>query len=149
MRIHGEVYFNVLLLVVFGAALIGAASFPPAAQSFPYFVTVPGLALSLWLTIQNLLKSRAGAPDNKVPPEQMRRVYIMVASFAGMVALIVLVGMPIGIALFGFGFTYLNSKRGIWVSAGVMVFGFLLVWGLFGQVLHFMLYGGVFGILGI
>ena len=145
MKVRSESVFNFVILVVLVWFLYGAVGFPSAARTFPLIVTLPAVVLAVWVFVQSLMRK----PNDKdvMPVEQRRRLLQVLVSLIGMVVAVWIVGLVVGIALYGLLFTLLIARRG-WIAAlGVGVFGFLLVFVLFGQVLHFPLYGGVLNIL--
>lgn len=151
VKVKGESIFALAFLLVFLWFLFGSLGWPTGAKTFPLIISIPAALLTLWVFMQSLRGESGpeveerGAP---IPKEQARKLYLIMGSFVGMVALIVVFGLVIGVALFGAGFTAVVSRRN-WITSLIAgVFGFLLVFGLFGDVLHFQLYGGLFGILG-
>ena len=145
MKVRSESVFNFVILGVLVWFLYGAVGFPPAARTFPLIVTIPAAALAVWVFVQSLVRK----PSDKdiMPVEQRRRLLQVLASLIGMVVAVWIVGIVAGMVLYGLLFTLLISRRGWLAAVGVGVFGFLLVFVLFGQVLHFPLYGGMLNIL--
>lgn len=133
MRISGAAAFSAGLAVVAAYAVLTALRWPPKAALFPLVMGIPLLVLAL---VQMVLDWRAVRPLEDAP-QDTRAALGVLAWMAGFIALVFLLGFPLAVPLFVFGYLTLAGREP-WLLSGALA---LAAWGafhlLFEKLLHF------------
>jgi hypothetical protein len=133
MRISGAATFSAGLAVVAAYAVLTALRWPPKAALFPLVMGIPLLVLAL---AQTVMDWRAASPA-EIPPQETRAALGVLAWMAGFIVLVFLLGFPLAVPLFIFGYLTLAGRER-WLLSGVLA---LAAWGafhlLFETLLHF------------
>lgn len=145
MKDRGEQIFNISVLLVTLAFVVAAFAYPPKARLLPLVVGGPALALMVYQVATNLVSKG----DSKEPlAEDARRRQGTILLWIAVLAIVVyILGLTLGVGIFLLAFLRWVGRRGWALSAAVALGGSVLVYGLFGQVLHYPLYAGLVGLI--
>ena len=133
MRIRGAATFSAGLAVVAAYAVLTALRWPPKAALFPLVMGIPLLVLAL---VQMVMDWRAVSRAEDAPQETRAALGVL-AWMAGFIALVFLLGFPVAVPLFIFGYLVIAGREPWLLSIALA----LVAWGafylLFQRLLHF------------
>ena len=133
MRISGAMAFSAGLAMVAAYAVLTALRWPPKAALFPLVTSIPLLVLAV---VQMVTDWRALSPSEDAPQETRAALGVL-AWMAGFIALVFLLGFPLAVPLFIFGYLMIAGREP-WLLSGALA---LAAWGafhlLFEKLLHF------------
>ena len=146
MKLTGEKIFNIAILLVVLFFIVEALDFTPKARLIPLIIGVPALVLAVIQVISDyvLVKKESGS---KEPSEERARQNTVLIWLLVLVGLIYVFGLLLGLALYLLLFIRFVSKESWIMSVGIGAAGFIAVYLLFVQLLHYPLYKGLLGIL--
>ena len=133
MRISGAVVFSAGLAAIAAYAVMTALRWPAKAALFPLVMGIPLLVLAL---VQMVIDARAAKVGEDAPPHTRAAVNVM-GWMALFIALVFLLGFPLAVPLFIFGYLTLAGRES-WLLSIALAFA---AWGvfylLFQRLLHF------------
>ena len=133
MRISGAVLFSGGLAAIAAYAVMTALRWPAKAALFPLVMGIPLLVLAL---VQIVIDVRAASVREDAPPDTRAAVSIM-GWMALFIALVFLLGFPLAVPLFIFGYLAVAGRES-WLLSMALAFA---AWGvfylLFQKLLHF------------
>ena len=132
MRISGAAAFSAALAAVAAYAVVTALRWPPKAALFPLAMGIPLLVLAL---AQTAVDWRTPSRAEDAPPDTYAALAIL-GWMAGFIALVFLLGFPLAVPLFIFGYLTIAGREP-WLLSGALA---LAAWGafylLFEKLLH-------------
>ena len=137
--LEGRILVSVIMVVIFGAAVLLSFTYAPDARFLPLVVGIPGLLLSA----AQLVKEMRAHQRFKIVPAEHRREIKMFAWFVGFVAGLVLFGfLYAGPALVAAYLIFAGRER--WYTAlGAAVLTWAILYGVFDRFLGLPLFDGL------
>ncbi|MBI4526649.1 MAG: tripartite tricarboxylate transporter TctB family protein [Deltaproteobacteria bacterium] len=156
MKTWAQNLFTLLVLLVFGFAVWRAREWPLQAQLFPWAIGIPMFLLGVInLVLEGRLNetkhsSRAAPVDMEFAHEidvalVRERTFNILAWILGFFLSIWLLGFQTGIPLLMFLYLKIQSRESLITSALLAGAAWLVLWGIFGQLLALPLTKGVIG----
>lgn len=146
MRLTGARVFNLAVLVVTGIFFVSAFGFSPKARLLPLLVGGPAFLLSIVQTWEDF--RRTPEPERKpLPADAVQRQNTILLWLVILAALVFLAGLTIGVAAFLGAFTRLVGRKGWGLSLALAVGSVIVIYGLFGVLLHYPLYRGLLNLV--
>ena len=133
MRISGAVLFSAGLAAIAAYAVMTALRWPAKAALFPLVMGIPLLVLAL---VQTVIDCRGASVREDAPPPTRAAVSIM-AWMALFIALVFLLGFPLAVPLFIFGYLVVAGRESWLLSIGLAFAAWGVFYLLFQKLLHF------------
>ncbi len=153
MRLRPESLFSLMIAAAAAAALVLTEPWGIKTALYPRTIAVPLLVLALAEFVFSLRErpaARGQAMDFALsegvePKVALRRTVGIFAWILGFFAAIVLLGFPIAIPLFVFGYLRVEAKAPWWLALILVALAWLVFDGLFVRLLHLPFPRGLLG----
>lgn len=133
MRISGAAAFSAGLAVVAAYAVLTALRWPPKAALFPLVMGIPLAVLAL---AQMVMDWRTVRPPEDAP-QNTRAALGVLAWMAGFIALVFLLGFPLAVPIFIFGYLTIAGREPWFLSIVLALIAWVAFYLLFQRLLHF------------
>lgn len=139
MRVSGAVLFSAGLAAAAAYAVLTALRWPPKAALFPLVMGIPLLVLALAQLVSDLRFSRR--PEESPPPAAA--ALAVLAWMAGFIVLVLLIGFPLTVPVFIFGYLLIASREPWPLSLALAAAAWGAFYFLFQKLLHFPFEAGL------
>jgi hypothetical protein len=139
VRISGAAVFSALLSGVAAYAVLTALRWPPKAALFPLVMGIPLLVLAL---AQMVIDLRGAAAPQDAPGRGQAAISVL-GWMVLFVVFVLLVGFPLSVPLFIFGYLVLSGRERWPLSLALAGIAWGLFYLLFEKLLHFPFDAGV------
>ncbi len=155
MRVERRVFVSSFVAVFFAAVLIVANDWPVEARTFPWFIGIPMLFLSLVqiaLDTRGVSETVRGTNDGEeflassetLSPELIRKRNLNIFCWIyGFLGLIWFVGFQVAVPVVVFGYLKIQSREGWFISLGLTAVAWAFLWGIFDRFLHLPFPSGI------
>jgi len=139
MRISGAALFSAALAAAAAYAVLTALRWPSKAALFPLVMGIPLLVLAL---VQMLIDLRAPGTREDAPGAG-RAAMAVLAWMAAFIALVLLLGFPLAVPLFIFGYLTIAGRESWVLSLVLASIAWAAFYLLFQRLLHFPFEAGL------
>lgn len=139
MRVSGAVVFSAVLAMAAAYAVVTALRWPAKAALFPLVMGIPLLVLALAQMLIDLRDPHG--PEG--PPKGARAALAVLAWMAGFILLVLLLGFPLAVPIFIFGYLVLAGREHWLLSLGLAAAAWGVFHLLFQKLLHFPFEAGL------
>jgi uncharacterized protein YqhQ len=133
-----------IVLAVFAAIYLsqGKAFTDPTSGQAPSLYGHAMLIMAALVVVVAFIRSRSQSPSDAAEDVSSRKIFMIFAIIAGFIALIFAIGFYAAIPVFLFSFLMMFARMRPWLACVVGLAAALLVWGIFGQLLHMRVFSG-------
>lgn len=133
-----------IVLAVFAAFYLsqGKAFTDPTSGQAPSLYGHAMLIMAALVVGVEFVRSRSQFPKDAAEDASSRKILTIFAIIAGFVALIFAIGFYAAIPVFLLSFLMMFARMRPWLACAIGLAATLLVWGIFGQLLHMRVFSG-------